>query len=66
MPYRYTWISYAAQQQYPTDNEKKKNYATEYITSALAAKNISISTEDISVAIEAALKKIKTEAGEEW
>lgn len=50
---------YAAQQLL-SSNEAKKTYAIEYVSKALTDRNINISLDEVSAAIEAALKEIKT------
>lgn len=58
---------YAAQQIFNSaEADEKKEYAIKYITDVLAHYNMAITINEISVAIEAALKEIKTEIGSEW
>lgn len=58
---------YAAQQMI-SSNDDKKSYAVEYVSKALTDTNISITLDEVSAAIEAALKEIKTElsASDAW
>lgn len=58
---------YAAQQMYsPEQWQEKKTYAIEAVDKALRARGIVLDTDEISNAIEAMLKSVKTELGDEW
>ena len=56
---------YAAQQMLISNADKKK-YAIEYISKALESRNISITLDEVSAAIEAEIKGIKTNLTGEW
>ena len=57
----------AAQQIYGIDeNQKKKEYAVQYITEQLKKAGITLDVDAISTVIEAALKSIKLEVNGQW
>ena len=57
----------AAQQIYGIEeNQKKKEYAVQYITEQLKKHGITLDADAISTVIEAALKSIKLEANGQW
>ena len=57
----------AAQQIFGTEeNQKKKDYAVQYITEQLKKAGITLDIDAISTVIEAALKAIKLEADGQW
>lgn len=58
---------FAAQQIFETEaGEKKKEYALEYLHNMLKSKCITVSEEEISAAVEAALKEIKLSLEDIW
>ena len=57
----------AAQQIFGTEeNQKKKDYAVQYITEQLKKYGITLDADAISTVIEAALKSIKLETNGQW